>query len=93
MQLVFFSPDYVRQSFDLPKLREPNVYRKLERALLSGLPNEVDFALNICTLLSSEGRHSLKLAARPQIIDQLLACLGVYENGAPQSSFSASLKV
>ena len=36
-------------------------HEKLYLSLMSGLNNEVDFALNTCTLLSNKGKLTLKL--------------------------------
>ena len=36
-------------------------YDRLALSLTSPLPNEQDFAVNVCTLLSNEGKHTLKL--------------------------------
>lgn len=54
---------------------------KLERSLLSGLPNEVDFAINMCTLLSNEGRHVLQLSTCPRMLPLLLGHVGIFEEG------------
>ena len=56
-------------------------YVKLEKALLSGLPNEVDFAINVCTLLSNEGRHSMRIHNCPQMVHLLLAHVGLFKEG------------
>ena len=65
---------------------EFNDYEKLEMALRSGLPNEVDFAFNICLLLSNEGRHVLKLQKNRHIIPLLMANIGVFEDSKYFSS-------
>ena len=49
-------------------------------SLLSPLPNEQDFAINVCTLLSNEGRHTLKLGKCPRLLDILLAHAGVFNH-------------
>ncbi|XP_050393095.1 AT-rich interactive domain-containing protein 2 isoform X1 [Patella vulgata] len=75
-------PDLLRKnngfSLDVISL---NDYDKLEKALLSGLPNEVDFAINVCTLLSNEGRHVLRLDKSKQLLHLLLAHIGVFNSG------------
>lgn len=48
--------------------------------LISPLPNEQDFAINTCTLLSNEGKHHLKLEKCPRLIDYLLAHAGVFNH-------------
>ncbi|KAL4232755.1 AT-rich interactive domain-containing protein 2 [Mactra antiquata] len=54
-------------------------YDKLEKALLSGLPNEVDFVINVCTLLSNESKHTLRLDKCAVLTDLLLAHIGIFE--------------
>ena len=60
---------------------EASRYKKLEMALLSGLPNEVDFAMNACTLLSNKGRHTLQLRETPRLLELLLGHVGIYRDG------------
>ena len=55
-------------------------YDRLGLSLLSPLPNEQDFAINVCTLLSNEGRHTLKLSKCPRLLDILLAHAGVFNH-------------
>ena len=55
-------------------------YDRLGMSLLSPLPNEQDFAINVCTLLSNDGKHTLKLEKYPQLVDFLLAHAGVYNH-------------
>ena len=55
-------------------------YDRLSLSLLSPLPNEQDFAINVCTLLSNEGRHTLKLGKCPRLLDLLLAHAGVFNH-------------
>ncbi|KAL3882782.1 hypothetical protein ACJMK2_029089 [Sinanodonta woodiana] len=55
-------------------------YDKLEKALLSGLPNEVDFVFNVCTLLSNESKHSLRLEDSSHLVELLLAHVGLFTN-------------
>lgn len=50
-------------------------------SLRSGLPNEVDFAVNVCVLLSTEGKHCIKLERAPQLLRLLLAHIGVFDEG------------
>ena len=56
-------------------------YDRLTLSLTSPLPNEQDFAINVCTLLSNEGRHTLKLAKCPRLLDLLLGHAGVFNHG------------
>ena len=63
-----------------------NVYRKtdydrLTLSLTSPLPNEQDFGISVCTLLSNEGKHTIKLAKCPRLLDLLLSHAGVYNHG------------
>ena len=55
-------------------------YDRLTLSLTSPLPNEQDFAINVCTLLSNEGRHTLKLMKCPRLLDLLLGHAGVYNH-------------
>ncbi|GFT87253.1 hypothetical protein NPIL_289681 [Nephila pilipes] len=54
-------------------------YDKLCLSLLSGLPNEQDFALNVCTILSNEGSYSINLEKAPKLVDLLVAQAGVWQ--------------
>lgn len=49
-------------------------------SLLSGLPNEVDFAVNVCTLLSNESKHAMQLDKDPKLVTLLLAHAGVFDD-------------
>lgn len=73
--------DFLRQSYGLSMdFNTPNDYNKLVLSLLSGLPNEVDFAINVCTLLSNESKHVMQLEKDPKIITLLLANVGVFDD-------------
>lgn len=63
------------------KLYQKTDYDRLALSLTSPLPNEQDFAINVCTLLSNEGRHTLKLEKCPRLLDLLLAHAGVFNHG------------
>ena len=76
----------MRQTLYLPKEEDPNIYKNLERSLESGLPNEVDFVINICTLLSSEGKYTLILDKAPQLVDLLLNVIGIFDTGTLPSA-------
>lgn len=58
----------------------PSEYDKLALSLISPLPNEQDFAINVCTLLSNEGKHCLKLKKHPRILHYLLAHAAVFHD-------------
>uniref|UniRef100_A0A1B0CW05 ARID domain-containing protein n=1 Tax=Lutzomyia longipalpis TaxID=7200 RepID=A0A1B0CW05_LUTLO len=64
-------------STDLYKNSE---YDKLFLSLISPLPNEQDFAINVCTLMSNEGKHTLKIDRCPKLIDILLAHAGLFQH-------------
>ena len=61
-------------------LYKPTDYDRLTMSLISPMPNEQDFAINVCTLLSNEGRHTLKLNKCPRLLDLLLGHAGVYNH-------------
>ena len=50
-------------------------------SLRSGLANEVDFAVNICLLLSNEGEHVLKLSKSVHLLPLLMANVGIFDDG------------
>ena len=39
-----------------------------------------DFAISVCTLLSNEGKHTIKLAKCPRLLDLILSHAGVYNH-------------
>lgn len=63
------------------ELYKTSEYDRLALSLISPLPNEQDFAINVCTLLSNDGKHTLKVEKHPRIIDYLLAHAGVFKHG------------
>ncbi|XP_062595234.1 AT-rich interactive domain-containing protein 2-like isoform X2 [Saccostrea cucullata] len=69
-------------------------YHKLEKALMSGFPNEVDFAINVCTLLSSESRHSLLLRKARNLLQLLMAHIGIFsdDNGTYEDVYEQEWK-
>jgi len=73
----------MREALGLPRDISQSVsqYAKLERSLTSGLPNEVDFALNVFLLLSRKGRYILTGSQGIRIIDSMLSCIGIFRNG------------
>ncbi|KAG1674990.1 AT-rich interactive domain-containing protein 2 [Nymphon striatum] len=56
----------------------PSGFEKLCLSLISGLPNEVDYALNIITILSKNEQNILQLSKVPKLVDLLLAHTGIY---------------
>ncbi|XP_073979174.1 uncharacterized protein isoform X1 [Rhodnius prolixus] len=59
-------------------LYRPSEYDRLALSLISPLPNEQDFAINVCTLLSGDIKHVLKLDKHPRILHYLLAHAAVF---------------
>ncbi|XP_029016165.1 AT-rich interactive domain-containing protein 2 [Betta splendens] len=87
--------DYLRQSYGLSTdFVPPCDYHKLVLSLLSGLPNEVDFAVNVCTLLSNESKHAMQLDKDPKLVTLLLAHAGVFDDslGSFSGVFGADWK-
>lgn len=79
--LILCLTDYLRQSYGLSTdFVPPSDYNKLVLSLLSGLPNEVDFAINVCTLLSNESKHAMQLEKEPKLVTLLLAHAGVFDD-------------
>ncbi|KAF0301610.1 AT-rich interactive domain-containing protein 2 [Amphibalanus amphitrite] len=76
--------DALRQSLGMSAPRQPSEYDRLLLSLLGPLPNEQDFAINLCTLLSNEGRHELRLNKHPRLLGALLAHAGVFTDGYTQ---------
>ncbi|ELU12446.1 hypothetical protein CAPTEDRAFT_108950, partial [Capitella teleta] len=71
-----------RKRLNLPPLPTVvNVVEKLELSLLSGLPNEIDFAINVALLLSSEGKQTLHVAHCPFLVELLLAHVAIFKQG------------
>ena len=61
-------------------LYQPSEYDKLSLSLLSPLPNEQDFAINVLTLMSNECKQTLRLGKCPRLISILLGHAGVFEH-------------
>ncbi len=75
-------PDECRAELNMAtKVYRRTDYDRLALSLTSPLPNEQDFGINVCTLLSNEGRHTLKLAKCPRLLDLLLSHAGLYNHG------------
>ena len=55
------------------------VHYKLSMSLKSGLPNEVDFAFNALTILSSDENNPLLLSSVPSLLDLMLGHVGIYD--------------
>ncbi|VDP14719.1 unnamed protein product [Soboliphyme baturini] len=52
---------------------------RLRQSFVSGLPNEVDFAVNICTLLSNSSSSISKSFVAPSLFEVMLAHIGLFE--------------
>lgn len=61
-------------------LYQASEYDKLVMSLLSPLPNDQDFAVNVLTLMSNECKQTLRLGKCPRLISILLAHAGVFEH-------------
>lgn len=61
-------------------LYQASEYDKLAMSLLSPLPNEQDFAINVLTLMSNECKQTLRLGKCPRLIGILLAHAGCFEH-------------
>ena len=59
-------------------LLKPSPYDKLALSLTCPMPNEHDFALNLCALLSNEGRHVLQLSQCERLVNLIVAHTGVF---------------
>ncbi|CAB3405424.1 unnamed protein product [Caenorhabditis bovis] len=55
-------------------------YSKLIKSLLTGLPNETDFAVNVCMLLSHTGPKQLRISNAPTLLTVLVAHAGIYDD-------------
>jgi len=69
----------MRDALGLPRdvAQSTSGYAKLERSLMSGLPNEVDFALNVFLLLTSQDQYILKGVRGTRVVDALLSYIGI----------------
>ncbi|CAH1968878.1 unnamed protein product [Acanthoscelides obtectus] len=69
-------------------LYRPSDYDRLALSLVSPLPNEQDFSINVCTLLSNDGKHTLRLRKHPRIVNYLLAHAGVFSHSSLRQLFT-----
>ncbi|KAK7084791.1 AT-rich interactive domain-containing protein 2 [Halocaridina rubra] len=85
--------DSLRTSAGLSQdMYKASSYDKLALSLISPLPNEHDFAFNVCTILSNEGRHVLQLSQCPRLIEHMLGHTGVYKDWETQKYFLTNYK-
>ena len=79
--LIIFA-EYVRKinGMNLLYVKEKSM-GNMEKALISGLPNEVDFAMNVCTLLANEGKSVFNLQHGAVVLELLLAHVGIFHEG------------
>lgn len=61
-------------------LYQASEYDKLTLSLLSPLPNEQDFSINVLTLMSNECKQTLRLGKCPRLISILLSHAGIFEH-------------
>ncbi|XP_041774676.1 AT-rich interactive domain-containing protein 2 isoform X2 [Anopheles merus] len=81
-------PEGLRSSLKLSDdLYRASEYDKLILSLLSPLPNEQDFAINVCTLMSNENKHTLKVDKCPRLVYVLLAHAGVFNHFSLRDTF------
>lgn len=69
-------------------LYQASEYDKLAMSLLSPLPNEQDFAINVLTLMSNECKQTLRLHKCPRLIGILLAHAGIFEHSNLREMFN-----
>lgn len=61
-------------------------------SLLCPLPNEQDFAINVCSLLAMENRRPFPLHQCPRIVDALLAHAGIFSQVDIRDLFTESYR-
>lgn len=71
-------PNHLRKSWNLSiDLKDDFEYMSLEKSLLSGLPNEIELALNTILLMSSQP-NDFSISKNPRLLDVLLYTVGIY---------------
>ncbi|GCB69320.1 hypothetical protein scyTo_0005455 [Scyliorhinus torazame] len=74
-------PESVRRGYGLfTEFTTISDYNKVVLSLLSGLPNEVDFAINVCTLMSHGNKQMLQMEKDPKVVTLLLAHAGIFDD-------------
>ncbi|KPJ18871.1 AT-rich interactive domain-containing protein 2 [Papilio machaon] len=71
-----------------PRIAGPS--ERLTLSLLSPMPNEQDFAINVCTVLAADHNNRLPLSTTPHILDFLLAHAGVYNHSSLRDTIGRS---
>ncbi|VDQ03840.1 unnamed protein product [Trichobilharzia regenti] len=70
-------PNHLRESWNLSTdLKDHFEYTSLERSLISGLPNEIELALNTILLMSSQP-NCFSINRNPRLLDLLLSSVGL----------------
>lgn len=88
---LYFSEEKREQHRLDMNLYKSSDYDRLALSLISPLPNEQDFAINVCTLLSNDNRHNLKLDKHPRIVTYLLAHAGIFNHSKYENYVSFQL--
>ncbi|KAI6197059.1 hypothetical protein M3Y94_01180300 [Aphelenchoides besseyi] len=57
-------------------------YDRLMKSLISGLPNEIDFSLNACALMSAPGPLALRIDCQSNLINMIVAQAGVFDENS-----------
>ncbi|KAJ8968964.1 hypothetical protein NQ317_018328 [Molorchus minor] len=86
--IVDTNREYNHLSCDIYKTSD---YDRLALSLISPLPNEQDFAINVCMLLSNDGKHTLKLEKHPRLINFLLGHAGIFHHSRNPSTISGKM--
>lgn len=80
--ITFVSIDHVRSTAGLSMDGiQVTATERIFLSLLCPLPNEQDFAINVCSLLAMESRKPFPLHHCPRIVDALLAHAGIFSQG------------
>lgn len=89
MPRVTFSGAYITEpARSGPRHGGPS--ERLALSLLSPMPNEQDFAVNVCTVLAADHSNRLPLSSTPHILDFLLAHAGVYNHSSLRETIGRS---
>ncbi|CAK1542681.1 unnamed protein product [Leptosia nina] len=92
-RISFGSGTYISASGEQLKTNTPKFAGPSERltlSLLSPMPNEQDFAINVCTVLAADHSNRLPLNTTSHILDFLLAHAGVYNHSSLRDTIGRS---